>query len=68
MKRCPMCGHDQFITAGHVVQKWLVDDCGLCIEVLDDCICVTHEANDDDIWECAKCGYACAGKCFNVEE
>lgn len=68
LKRCPNCKGDRFVTTGHVVQEWLVDERGLCLEVLDDCICVTHEADDHDIWQCYECGFEGAGRQFNIEE
>ena len=68
MRRCPICQGTQFITTGHVVQEWLVNECGLCIDVRDDCICVTHEPDNKDIWECFACGYSAAGKEFEVPE
>ena len=67
-KRCPVCGSRRFITIGHVAQEWLVDEGGLCLEVLDDCVNIIHEAGDTDIWRCVQCGYHDAGKYFNVEE
>ena len=67
-KKCPHCGSDRFVVTGHVVQEWLVDECGLCLKVLDDCICVTHESDDNDVWQCFKCGYDGPGRNFNVEE
>ena len=68
MRRCPKCGGDKFVVTGHVVQEWLVDECGLCEEVLDDCICVTHDPDDQDIWQCFKCGFDGPGRLFYVED
>lgn len=65
---CPKCKGDRFIVTGHVVQEWLVDDAGLCIDVRDDCVCVTHDPDDQDIWRCFKCDYEAAGKEFHVNE
>lgn len=67
-KRCPRCGGEEFIVSAHVVQEWLVDECGLCLKVIDDCVAITHEADDTDIWQCKKCGIDAPGKHFNVEE
>lgn len=68
MRICPICGNDQFIVHAHVVQKWLVDKAGLCENVVSDCVCVTHEPDDEDIWQCSACGYENAGKKFYVED
>ena len=68
MRVCPHCGGKRFIATGHVVQEWILDECGLCIEVKDDCICVTHEPDDQDLWQCYECGYEAAGKEFYVDE
>lgn len=68
MRICPKCGGNKFIVTAHVVQEWLVDECGLCIDVRDDCICVTHEPDNRDVWECFKCGYEAAGEEFYVDE
>lgn len=68
MKRCPKCGKKRFIVTAHVVQEWLCDENGMFMRVLDDCICVTHDPTDDDVWECYSCGHEGAGREFNVEE
>ena len=68
MRICPKCGGKQFVTTGHVVQKWLVDECGLCTNVLDDCICVTYYPDNQNVWTCFSCGYEAAGQEFWVDE
>lgn len=68
MRICPNCGGNQFISHGHVVQEWLVNESGLCIDVTNECVCVTHEPDDKDIWKCVKCGHEGAGKEFYVNE
>jgi len=68
IKRCPRCGGNEFVVYGHVVQKWLVNKFGLCQKVLDDCIEVTHDPTDNDIWTCKKCCISAKGEYFNVEE
>ena len=68
MKRCPKCGADSFFVTVHVSQDWCVDGDGGFLECANDCIEITHKPNDDDIWECATCGYNGAGSIFNVKE
>lgn len=68
MKRCPQCGHTEFLVTAHVTQDWRVDENGDYIDMALDCVDVTHWPNDEDIWECAKCGYSDSGKMFNVKE
>ena len=68
MKKCPKCGGERFLATAHVTQEWIVDKDENFIESLDDCVDVTHKPDDEDLWECEKCGYAVAGKEFNVEE
>ena len=66
MKRCPMCKAESFYVSAHVVQDWLVDRNESFIKEVDSCVEVTHRPDDDDIWECANCGFSAAGKVFNV--
>lgn len=66
MKRCPKCGAMSFYVTAHVTQDWVVDENGDWIRTEDDCIEVTHFPNDDDVWDCANCGFSAAGKEFNV--
>ena len=68
MKRCPKCRAETFYVSAHVVQDWKVNKYGDWVETLDDCVAVTHFADDEDIWECANCGYADVGNVFNVKE
>jgi ribosomal protein L37AE/L43A len=51
-----------------VTQDWKVDANENWIETMDDCVEVTHFADDIDIWECANCSYADRGSVFNVKE
>lgn len=67
-KRCPRCGHKEFNVDTHVVQGWRVNEYGAYTETTCECIEVTHSPADDDIWECAKCGYEAAGSKLNVTE
>ena len=67
-KRCPVCGGTEFITVAHVMQEWLVDECGYCQKVLNDCLEISFDVNDDNIWECKKCGNTSGGRNFNIEE
>ena len=67
-KRCPKCGAMSFYVTAHVTQDWVVDENGDWIRTEDDCVEVTHFPNDDDIWDCANCGFSAAGEEFNVTE
>lgn len=68
MKICPKCGCTEFIVSQHVVQTVKVDANGSFIDEISSCDEVTHRADDEDIWTCAKCGYDAAGTEFNVKE
>ena len=68
MKKCPKCGCNQFLVTAHVTQDWEVDGNADFIKAVNDCVDVTHKPDDEDLWECNNCGYAAAGKEFNVEE
>ena len=59
---CPVCGNDEFYTNAHVVQGWRVDCDGEFIEETESCVEVTHKPDDDDIWQCTKCGWEGPGK------
>ena len=65
MKICPKCGYSQFIVGQHVAQTVIVDGDGFFVEQLSACDEITHAADDDDLWECAKCHYNDAGRAFN---
>ena len=67
-KMCPKCGSGVFYVTAHVTQDWLVDDNGDFIECVYDCVEVTHHADDDDQWECVKCGHNAPGRDFNMKE
>lgn len=68
MKRCPKCGGTEFRITCHVTQDWLVGPDGDYWETLEPYIETIHQADDDDIWECYKCGFDAAGREFNVKE
>ena len=65
MKRCPKCGYERFLVTAHVTQDWEVDEYGNWIQTTNDCVEVTHTPDDDDIFECAQCGYDAPGRDFN---
>ena len=67
-KRCPKCGHTEFVVTAHVTQDWLVDERGNFIKAISECDEVTHHPDDEDIWRCDKCGYDAAGAEFNIKE
>ena len=52
----PKCGGKKFETTVHVMQSWEVDENGEFIQVLYDCLEITHEADDENIWTCTNCG------------
>ena len=68
MKKCPNCGSEEFFVTAHVTQDWLVDKDGEFVQVENDCVEVTHQPKDDDLWICADCGYDAAGEKFEVKE
>ncbi len=53
---CPNGCNSNFATTGHVIQEWEVDAFGNFVEVLNDCLETTHDADFDNIWTCTKCG------------
>lgn len=67
MKMCPKCGNKTFNVAAHIVQEWEVDENENFIKVTEDCICVSHYPDNEDVWICAKCGYNAAGEQFEVK-
>lgn len=66
MKKCPKCGGIKFRATAHVTQDWEVDRNGNFVKSLNDCVEVTHFPDNDDIWDCANCGYSAAGIEFEV--
>ena len=68
MKKCPKCGCQEFYITNHVLQDWLVDGDGKYIRTEDECIEVTHFADDADWWQCADCGYDATGEKFEVKD
>lgn len=67
MKKCPKCGCEAFYVTAHVTQDWKVDSYGDFMDVVDDCVEVTHFPQDYDLWECAQCSYNDRGSEFNVK-
>lgn len=63
---CPRCGSQKFNVTVHATQDWTVDGRGNLISVNDDCVEVTHFADNSDIWDCAECGYSAPGAMFNT--
>lgn len=68
MKRCPKCGCEEFIVTQHVTQTIVVNSEGNFIKEVSACDDIVHRADDDDIWQCNKCGYDAAGHEFNVKK
>lgn len=53
---CPnRCGANFEVTA-HVTQDWEVDAEGNFEKALNQCVEVTHGPQEDDCWECSRCG------------
>lgn len=67
MKKCPNCGNDTFYATAHVVELWKVDNNGNHLETID-CLETAHYPDDDDLWECEKCGYEASGYEFEAED
>ena len=68
MKKCPKCGCKEFFVKAHVTQEWLVDSDGEYLKTITECDEVTHFPKNDDMWQCADCGYFAEGKEFEIEE
>lgn len=68
MKRCPVCGGQEFGVTAHVTQDWVVDKYGSFVSCRDECVETIHVPDDDDVWDCMGCGFSTAGKHFNVKE
>ena len=66
MKKCPKCGNDTFFVTAHVTQGWLVDGNENWIKTTAECEQVEHLPDDEDVWQCEKCGYDAAGEKFNT--
>lgn len=64
MKICPKCGGQVFIVTQHVTQTVKVDGEGYFISEVSSCDEVTHAPDNDDIWQCEKCGFDAAGSEF----
>lgn len=58
---CPICKNNEFYATAHVAQTWLVDTTGKLVEEMTSCDKVIRQPNDEDIWECANCGWVGAG-------
>lgn len=68
MKICPECGSQRFRVTAHVTQDWEVDENGSFIKCMNECEEVTHAPDNDDIWQCAECGFDAAGRVFNFPD
>lgn len=68
MKKCPNCGSEEFFVTAHVTQDWLVDSEGNFIQAENQCVEVTHQPNNDDLWICADCGYDAEGEKFEIAD
>ena len=53
--KCPNCESTKFLVTAHVTQDWEVEENGNFIKCTNECVEVTHEPNEEDIWTCAKC-------------
>lgn len=66
MKRCPKCGNNKFSIVVHVTQEWIVDEDGYFVECSVECLDVTHFPDNEDLWQCSRCGYEDAGAVFET--
>lgn len=66
--RCPKCGGKTFGATAHVTQDWELDEFGTFQKSLNDCVEVTHAPDQNDIWDCRKCGFSGAGIEFITNE
>lgn len=64
--RCPECGAEAFIVTAHVTQDWKIDGNGNFLEEIESYVEVTHEPNEDDLWQCANCEYNGPGSAFRT--
>lgn len=53
---CPNGCNSTFFTVDHVMQEWEVDAYGNFIKTTEDCILVSHNPEDGNVWTCSKCG------------
>lgn len=67
-KKCPKCGNKIFEVTAHVTQEWQVDEDGDFLGLISECEMVTHAPDDNDLWQCSKCGYQSTGEDFNVKD
>lgn len=68
MKICPKCGGKRFIVTAHVAEDWLVDEEGTFLETTQRGVDVVHYPDNNDTWECEKCGYTCSGDGMEIKE
>lgn len=68
MKICPKCGGKRFIVTAHVAENWLVDEEGTFLEATQRGVDVVHYPDDNDVWECEKCGYISSGDGMEMKE
>ena len=62
--QCPQCGGTCFSATAHVTQIWMLCGSGKFMESISNCVDVTHQPNDDDLWECLNCEFKAAGVKF----
>ena len=62
--RCPAFGAESFEVTAHVTQDWKIDCNGTFLESLNECVEVTHYPDENDIWDCADCGFSAVGREF----
>ena len=54
---CPTSpDHKTFSTTAHVSQLWEVDESGDFLNVIEDCLDVSHRPDSGNLWECQICG------------
>ena len=65
--RCPQCGAEAFLVTAHVTQDWKIDSHNNFLECINDCVEVTHQPDEEDLWYCANCEYNGPGYAFRID-
>ena len=68
MRKCPECGGQLFTAFAQVVQEWVLDGQGFCVDVADGFVDLIKAPGDNDTWECNNCGYIGKGIEFYIED
>ena len=69
MHVCPICGSLSFGVTAHVTQDWKIDCMGTFLEAIDECVEVTHQPDNNDIWDCyGDCFLSTDGQTFVLND